>query len=103
MDIDTVIPLGLILTELITNCLKYAFEKTKDGLLQIQMEEFNERLQVTVKDNGVGLSGEGIESSNSFGWKMIKSLSRKLKAEIDIVNDNGTTVQLSLSRYKLVV
>jgi len=102
MDIDTVIPLGLIMTELITNCLKYAFQKTTEGLLQILMKEVDGRLIVTIKDNGAGMNEQDLESSNSFGWKMIKSLSRKLKAEIAVTNDNGTTVQLSLSRYKLV-
>ncbi len=103
MDIDTLIPLGLILTELITNCLKYAFKTTNEGLLQIQMQEKNGKLMVYVKDNGIGMSHIDLEASNSFGWKMIRSLSRKLKAEIEVSNEAGTTVQMSLSRYKLVI
>ncbi|MEQ9405450.1 MAG: histidine kinase dimerization/phosphoacceptor domain -containing protein [Cyclobacteriaceae bacterium] len=103
MDIDTVIPLGLIITELITNSLKYAFDKSSDGLIEIKMEESDGRLNVIVADNGSGTTKQRLESSNSFGWKMIKSLSRKLKADIDITNNNGTMVQLNLTRYKLVV
>lgn len=103
LDIDTVIPLGLILNELITNSLKYAFEDTKHGLLVIDIAEVDNKLLVTVRDNGKGMDEETVKNSNSFGWKMIKSLSRKLKAEINVKNEQGTTVYLTLSRYKLVV
>ncbi|MBU2912973.1 histidine kinase dimerization/phosphoacceptor domain -containing protein [Reichenbachiella agariperforans] len=103
MDIDTVIPLGLILNELITNCLKYAFGGIEHGRLDIEIKEIDDILQVMVRDNGVGMDEETMRNSNSFGWKMIKSLSRKLKAEIIVKNENGTIVYLNLSRYKLVV
>ncbi|WOK09384.1 histidine kinase dimerization/phosphoacceptor domain -containing protein [Imperialibacter roseus] len=102
LDIDSVIPLGLILNELISNSLKYAFDKP-GGRISIKMWEADEKLNVTVKDNGKGMDAATLEQSNSFGWKMIRSLSRKVKAEIDIRNDGGTEVNLYLSRYKLVV
>ncbi|MFK7952241.1 MAG: histidine kinase dimerization/phosphoacceptor domain -containing protein [Ekhidna sp.] len=102
MDIDTVIPLGLIINELITNSIKYAFQNTGNGLLEISIKEEGESLKVVVKDNGKGMDEEAIKASNSFGWKMIKSLSRKLKAEIIVDGTSGTNVQLNLSRYKLV-
>ncbi|WP_416865934.1 MAG: histidine kinase dimerization/phosphoacceptor domain -containing protein [Imperialibacter sp.] len=102
LDIDSVIPLGLILNELISNSLKYAFDQP-GGRISIKMWEADEKLNVTVKDNGKGMDSATLEQSNSFGWKMIRSLSRKIKAEIDIRNDGGTEVNLYLSRYKLVV
>lgn len=102
LDIDTVIPLGLIINELITNALKYAFKDVEKGLLQIEMNQQGENLNVLIKDNGKGMDEEQIQESNSFGWKMINSLGRKLKAEIAIKNDNGTEVALMLSRFKLV-
>ncbi|MEP2026491.1 MAG: tetratricopeptide repeat protein [Reichenbachiella sp.] len=102
MDIDTVIPLGLIINELITNSIKYAFQGAENGLLDISLKEINGILNVSVIDNGVGMNEEALKTSNSFGWKMIKSLSRKLKAEIEVKNEQGTAVYLTLSRYKLV-
>lgn len=103
LDIDTVIPLGLIINELITNSIKHAFEGAEKGELQIQLKEIGDQLSVVVKDNGTGMNKEEMEKVNSFGWKIIQSLSRKLKAEINIFSDSGTTVELTLSRYKLVV
>lgn len=103
MDIDTVIPLGLIINELITNSIKYAFQNSENGLLEISIKEEGVNLFVLVKDNGIGMDEEAMKASNSFGWKMIKSLSRKLKAEILVNGESGTSVQLKLARYKLVV
>ncbi|MEQ6122178.1 histidine kinase dimerization/phosphoacceptor domain -containing protein [Reichenbachiella sp. MALMAid0571] len=102
LDIDTMIPLGLIVNELITNALKYAFEENKKGKLYIEIEEKGEQLWVKVRDDGTGMDSDNLNKSDSFGWKMIQSLSRKLKAEINIINNEGTTVQLVLSRYKLI-
>jgi two-component sensor histidine kinase len=102
LDIDTVIPLGLIMNELITNALKYAFEHTKKAKLELTMIEEEETLRVILKDNGVGMDQSTIEKSNAFGWKMIRSLSRKVKADIQVTNDKGTTITLLLARYKLV-
>lgn len=102
LDIDTMIPLGLIVNELITNALKYAFEENKKGKLYIDIKEKGDHLWVEVRDNGSGIDPDNLNKSDSFGWKMIQSLSRKLKAEINIINNEGTTVQLVLSRYKLI-
>lgn len=102
LDIDTIIPLGLILNELITNSLKYAFEGRKQGKLQIFMKNRESILEVTVADNGKGMDERTPETAGTFGWKMIRSLSRKLRAEIRIFNQGGTTVQLLLSRFRLV-
>lgn len=102
LDIDTVIPLGLIINELITNALKYAFNEVENGLLKIEINQVGEKLHVLVQDNGQGMDEKEIERANSFGWRMITSLCRKLKAEISFKNDNGTRVQLALSRFKLM-
>lgn len=103
LDIDTLIPLGLIINELITNSMKYAFKQTEMGLLKIEMSEEDEKLAVSVCDNGAGMDQSALASNDSFGWKMIRSLARKLKAEIHITNKTGTEVKLIISRYKLAV
>lgn len=103
LDIDTVIPIGLIVNELITNSLKYAFEGLEEGKLNILVTETDGRLELIVQDSGTGMDEEALKQSNSFGWKMIRSLSRKLKAEINIVNEQGTAVHLIMHKYKLVV
>lgn len=102
LDIDTVIPLGLIVNELITNAIKYAFPEREEGKITINVNHEGGKLIVLVKDNGIGMTEESLKKVNSFGWKMMRSLSRKLEAEIEIKNDSGTTVELTAARYKLV-
>lgn len=101
LDVDTMVPIGLIINELITNSLKYAFEKSAEGILTINMQEEDTKLKVTVTDNGKGMSS-GEASSQSFGWKMIKSLCRQLKADVSVESINGTEVTLMITRYKLI-
>lgn len=102
MDIDTVIPLGLIVNELITNAIKYAFDNGQKGKIQFRIEQRDNQLLAFVKDNGKGMDEKSLQKANSFGWRMMRSLARKLKAEIEITNDSGTRVDLIISRYKLV-
>ena len=102
LDVDTLVPLGLIVNELITNSLKYAFDKSKDGLLNIELSQEKEHLKVLVSDNGKGMDSSKT-GDTSFGWKLIKSLCRQLKAEMEINTDTGTQVTLTISRYNLIV
>jgi len=97
------VPLGLIINELITNAVKYAFTDAKKGFLEVNLIESDGTLTVVVKDNGKGMDQAAMATSNSFGWTLIQMLSEKLQAAINISNDGGTTVQLVLSRYKLIV
>ncbi|WP_370090125.1 tetratricopeptide repeat protein [Ekhidna sp.] len=97
LDVDTVIPLGLILNEVITNCIKHAFP-SGDGTISIVVGLSN-TLDVTVKDDGVGLK-EGALQNESFGMRMIDSLSKKLDATTSFTNDDGTTFKMSISNYK---
>lgn len=101
LDIDTLIPLGLILNELISNALKYAYPNG-EGKLSVNLTKNEDMLLLQVKDNGPGLDAQKLESSISYGWKMIRSLSRKLKADIDIKNESGTVVTLQIKSFKLV-
>ena len=101
LDIDTLIPLGLILNELVSNSLKYAFPNG-EGILSLTLHKNSDALELQLKDNGPGLDEEKLESGNSYGWKMVKSLSRKLKADVLINNEEGTEISMKIKNYKLV-
>ena len=102
LDVDTVIPLGLIVNELITNALKYAFPNNQQGSIHIGLKEKNDQLILEVKDDGIGFDASSIkEDSNSFGYKIIQAFKDKLDAELTIESDNGTTVFFTIGEYKL--
>jgi len=103
VDIDTVIPIGLIVNELITNCLKYAFPNNRNGKISINLAEYKDYLSLSVLDNGIGLTNIQLqERLDSFGHKIIRAFKEKLKAEIEITNDNGTQVHLIIKSYKKI-
>ena len=99
LDVDTAIPLGIIINELITNALKYAFPDNAEGKLTIRLMEENDYLNLYVSDDGVGKSK--IEASQiSFGTKLINAFKNKLKAELEMSTENGYSVLLSIGNYK---
>jgi len=100
IDVDTIIPIGLILNELISNSFKHAFPNGNEGDLVVGLKEIDEELILTVKDDGVGSSGETTEKS--FGMVLINSLAMKLKATLEMNYDSGALAKLSIKKYKLV-
>lgn len=96
LDIDTVVPLGLIVNELISNALKHAFDEKSKGVIILSIEKKENRLYMSVKDNGKGLPFNQIpDKTDSLGMELIKSFSEKLEADIFIDNTNGTQIEIS--------
>jgi len=99
LDIDTITPIGIIINELIVNALKHAFtEKNKTPIITISLHKKDNKLILKVQDNGKGFTST-TKKEKSFGMKLIKSLSRKLKADFSIENKNGTLITLIIKRF----
>ena len=99
LDVDTVIPLGLIINELITNSLKYAFPNEDTGILKVNLSEINDQLVLTISDNGIGYDTTKI-NKNSFGSTLVNALTEQLEGTIEIDNNQGTTILISIKDYK---
>lgn len=103
LDVDTLIPLGLIVNELISNALKYGFPDGRDGLIKIALFEESDRLHLQVRDNGVGFKQDfDMANSQSMGMNLINAFKTKLKAELDIKSDNGSIIDLTIGQWKKV-
>lgn len=97
IDVDTLIPLGLILNELISNSLKYAFEGRNEGNIHLHIGKSKEGLLVEVADDGVGLPRDfNHEESKSMGYKLIRAFVQKMKATFEVMSDRGTQVKIFL-------
>jgi Amt family ammonium transporter len=97
LGIDTAIPTGLIINELVTNCLKYAFSKDTDGEVRISLRSLDDgHNELIVSDNGVGLPENlDIKKAESLGLRMITNLTeRSLHGKVKINRDNGTEFQI---------
>ena len=84
LSIDTVIPLGLIINETITNALKYGITQVSDGEIHVSVENIaDNRYKMYLGDNGIGYSEEiNPKTSNSLGLKLIYNLTRQLRGSI---------------------
>ncbi|MFN8352832.1 MAG: histidine kinase dimerization/phosphoacceptor domain -containing protein [Spirosomataceae bacterium] len=102
LDVDTVIPLGLILNELITNALKYAFPNQQEGQLSIELHKEEAGLVLQVKDNGVGVpSSFDWKRTASMGFQLVKAFAQKLKAEVEVQGQLGMCVTLRIVNFRM--
>ncbi|WP_017293377.1 PAS domain S-box protein [Geminocystis herdmanii] len=99
LDIDSAVPCGLIINELITNVLKYAFEDHQKGKLLIEINTDNdENLVITIKDNGKGLPPElDWEKTTTLGLRLVKNLTNQLRGNIVLNTQQGTKWTITLS------
>jgi two-component sensor histidine kinase len=101
LDVDIMIPMGLILNELISNSLKYAFRDGRPGSVQVSLKEEKEKLQLVVKDNGLGFNQKSPSlQKKTMGMKLINAFTQKLHGEIQIKSSDGTEIVLLIPHKK---
>lgn len=96
-NVNTAIPLGIIINELVSNSFKYAFEDRSEGIISISIiKEKEHQYLLTVKDNGVGLAaGFDLAKVSSLGLKLVIILSKQLEGDFDFVSTDGTIFCIS--------
>ena len=97
LDIDTAIPCGLILNELISNSLKYAFKGRSQGRISIQFSQQTEQeVQLKVADNGIGLPSDfDLEETESLGLQLVQNLTEQLDGTLQIDSQDGTCFMIT--------
>jgi two-component sensor histidine kinase/CheY-like chemotaxis protein len=99
LELNQAIPCGLILNELLTNALKYAFPNGRNGEISIELSADGEnRVTLRVADNGIGLPPDfDPAQSNSLGLKITTILTRQLRGKMTQEPGPGTTFTLSFA------
>ncbi|GGC90482.1 hypothetical protein GCM10011508_17070 [Flavobacterium lutivivi] len=98
-SIDSITPLGLIINELITNCIKHAFPSSiENPKIELDFYKQGEMYVLKVIDNGIGFSNA--ISENSFGIKLIHALAKKLKGKISFETNNGTHFVMEIHKFE---
>lgn len=99
LDVNVLIPLGLILNELISNALKHAFPDQAEGRIELQISEIAEGLEVLVADDGIGMKeGMDIQKSDSMGFKLVRSFVTKMKAQMKVQSEEGTRIRILIPK-----
>ncbi len=101
LDIDTAVPIGLIVNELLTNALKYAFPKQQQGVINISLEKSsNQNLRLEVTDNGVGKTAGLAPRGTGFGSQLVQLLTLQLNGKMREHNDKGTHIEFDFMIQK---
>lgn len=102
-NIDTAIPLSLIINEIITNCYKHAFENKTEGSISISIKKQTDGFyELIIEDNGNGLpeNFNSFENSKSVGFDLIHGLCQQIDGEIEITSKNGTKITIQFKEQK---
>lgn len=95
-ELDTLIPLSLLLNELITNSAKHAFLPGTTGTITIVLRRLGEeQCELVYSDDGVGLGQHDFFHTASFGLELVRTLAAQLDGKIRLLKGEGTTFQLS--------
>jgi len=91
LNIDQAIPCGLIINELVSNALKYAFKEADEGIILVELLQSGDKIKLHVSDNGVGLpSSVDIELSDTLGFQLVHALVDQLDGDIEVYREKGT-------------
>jgi PAS domain S-box-containing protein len=106
LDIDTAIPCGLIINELVSNALKHAFPPGSEGEIRVDLHaeadnpDGRGRLSLVVSDNGAGLPSQlDFRHTESLGLQLVSTLADQLEGTIELDRQEGTTFKILLHPY----
>jgi PAS domain S-box-containing protein len=93
IEADAAVPLGIVLTELVTNAVKHAFPAPASGMIVVQLQRREPRhAELMIRDNGIGMLHH---REGSLGYGLVRSLVQQINGDINIKSDAGLTVTIS--------
>ncbi len=96
LDMDTAMPCGLLVNEVVSNAYKYAFPTPMKGFININLTKVKSSVKMVIHDNGIGLAIDfEIEKTDSLGMQLIQALTSQLDGELKISKENGTTFEIT--------
>lgn len=97
LSLDQLVPCGLIINELVTNCIKYAFVGKTSGQVSIEAQVVGEKYQLVLADNGVGLpQGFNVQEITSLGLRLVQGLVQQLQGKFEVLQPSkGASFQVS--------
>jgi two-component sensor histidine kinase len=101
VPVKKAVPIGLMLTELLTNAIKYAFPEQESGTITICLEQKDDKAVLQVADDGIGIP-EHIDTgrANSVGFRLIYSMTEQIDGRITIDGRYGTQCRIEFPYLK---
>jgi two-component sensor histidine kinase len=103
LPIELAMPSGMIVSELVTNVLKYAFPGTREGIATVSVRAVGNRIVLGVDDDGVGFpDGFDPGAGGAFGWELVRTLVMQLDGTVTATTDRGAHVSVSFAAPPVV-
>jgi two-component sensor histidine kinase len=97
LDIDSAVPSGIIINELVTNSLKYAFPDGREGLIRLSLRQHKDYVLLEVSDNGIGMpESMNLADSKTLGLELVLALIEQLNASFELNRGNGTRFSIKI-------
>jgi two-component sensor histidine kinase len=102
LSVDTAIPCGLIINELVSNSLKHAFPQRGEGEILIELRSFPDKKYVlTIQDNGIGFPLDlDYRNTESLGLQIVTALTRQLDGTMELARASGTRFQITFTELQ---
>lgn len=102
LDMDTAMPSGLLVNEIVSNAYKYAFPGEMHGEIRISLRKEIDKVVYCISDNGVGLPPEiNLDAAESLGMQLIQALTAQLDGVLEVSTDKGTEFKISFPYPKV--
>ncbi|MEM4196403.1 MAG: PAS domain S-box protein, partial [Methanothermobacter sp.] len=102
VDVETAIPVGLIVNELLTNAVKHAFPDG-EGTVSVSVKRSNNHVLIEVSDDGVGFPPDlDWESSPSLGLQLVRNLTNQIDGTVEMISDGGTTFRITFTEKGVI-
>lgn len=100
LNLDTAIPCGLIINELVSNSMKYAFPNNRAGTIEVSfLVSSPDTISLTVLDDGIGIPADiTIENSPSLGLQLVHLLAKQIYGNIKTISENGTKIEITFPK-----
>lgn len=97
LNLDAAVPCGLIINELVSNALKYAFPDNRAGEIRIEFRELpGDKVRLIVADDGIGI-GNKMATAKTLGLRLVHTLAEQLDAKVEVISPPGTEIRLTFS------
>ena len=103
LTVNSAVPCGLILNELVSNALKHAFRGRRDGEVTVSIHGAQGVIRLSVRDDGTGLpEGFDWKQARSLGLRLVQMLAGQLHAEVELNREGGTEFKITFRQAESV-
>jgi PAS domain S-box-containing protein len=96
LNIDTAVPCGLIVNEILSNALKHAFPNGRGGKIIVTLRQTNGSCLMTIRDNGIGLKPDNESAPvRTLGLQLVRGLVQQIEGAVEVARDGGTVFTIT--------